>query len=412
MEKFVNRTDELNMIDGAMFTLKNGRELLKTPIIEFYGVQGIGKTMLLRNVELLCTDKHELFSIWAEPQNAPTHFVHAREVLDTHRPVVMLLDALDAMTPEQLHTVESGLHSLIDNAYLFVVMASRSQQNFSTRSIARKLETRPLKPLGRESCTDYFDGFGSTIASPIRDAIFEWTGGYPLAMNVMTNAILDDHLDPLKEQDQKHLIQTLTEQVVNQKLLATVAPNERSRYEILLGLLSVPRRFNLVLMQDLIETYAPNYRLASRIAYMSLPGTITQAANVLNWEMSRSGYSIDAPVRNLFLLKFKIEQPERYIEIHRFLAQKNKSFAQQVTGSDRIRYLREFFYHLANCEGASHLPATLQQQIEQIAQEETPDDFMQFYEELKQDEELRTLLGQDFDRLLARIFQDVLGKGQ
>src|SRR5207249_3067911 len=88
-------------------------------------------------------------------------------------------------------------------------------------------------------------------------------------------------------------------------------------------------------------------------------------------------------------------------DIHTFLAEKNKQFAQEVSGLDHIRYLREFFYHLASSGGEAKVRESLTQQIEQLAnvqEEQNPlqsyEGLFQFYEEFQQDQELKEVLGQ------------------
>ncbi len=54
---FVNREKELRQISEAVETLQDEQRLLRTPIIEFSGVQGIGKTTLLDQVKVICDNK-------------------------------------------------------------------------------------------------------------------------------------------------------------------------------------------------------------------------------------------------------------------------------------------------------------------------------------------------------------------
>ncbi len=164
-------------------------------------------------------------------------------------------------------------------------------------------------------------------------------------------------------------------EVVEEKLLVSASSSdERARLQTLLALLSVPRRFNLTLTQDLIEKFAPEYKLGRSLAYITLPKTINEVTSVLSWNLEWAGYCIDAPVRHLFLLQYKVEHPQELIEIHTFLAQKNEQFAQEVSGSDHIRYLREFFYHLACCESEAKVRESLAQQIERLAQVQTQEE--------------------------------------
>jgi hypothetical protein len=401
---FVNREKELRQVNEAVETLQDEQRLLRTPIIEFSGVQGIGKTTLLQQIKAMCDDK-SLSCIMESAEQWISQDFERVESLVGKRPIAIILDSLDTVGNEQFQTLETRLSKLIGNSRLFVVLASRNVQRFErTRSIARKLTIYSLEPLKREYCFSYLSNFAHIIPSDAYDIIFDWTRGYPLAMTAMTEAIREKGLNPAQAQDQKKLIRILMEKVIVKNLLANVtSAEEQTRFQILLALLSIPRRFNLILMQDLIGQYTPQYKLESSLAYITLPPDINKVTSVLNWSLEHAGYCIDAPVRNLFLLQYKIEQPQQYIEIHKFLAEKNKSFVREVTGSDRIRYLREFFYHLAYSEESAQVQRILAQQVEQLAQAQQRDEhdllqsfenFLQFYEEFRQDEELKEALGQ------------------
>src|SRR5262249_42242867 len=145
-----------------------------------------------------------------------------------------------------------------------------------------------------------------------RKYILDWTRGYPLAMEVMTTAITEHKLDPAQPEDQKTLVDFIVERVLDQRVFAKLAPPERSRYKEALTILSVPRRFNLAIMQELIERFAPDLKRGSSLAYMKLPRSIKNDTDVLTWNMFRGGYTIDMPVRTIFLLKIRFEQTDRY----------------------------------------------------------------------------------------------------
>jgi hypothetical protein len=419
-EIFVNREEELGLIKTAVSTLRN-RQLLQTPIIEFYGVQGIGKTMLLKHIEMQCSEQHLscVATDLTQGEEAITRSVgDARTLLDMHQPVVMILDSLDATSPAILQGIEAELRDLIENSFLFVVLASRNEQRFiRTRSLARKLVTRSLQPIGPKWCAQYLKEVEPTIGQDVRDMIFEWTGGYPLAMNVMTDAIIKKQLHPNQEQDQKLLMSIISEKVINQKLFSSVSAPDLNRYQTLFSILSVPRRFNLALMQDLVEAFASPYSLASSIAYISFPGSIAKAVSALSWDLARSGYCIEAPVRRLFLRKLRIEQPQLYQDVHRFLANKNRDFIQEVAGADRLHYLREYFYHLAHCEPEEVVQQIIMEQIELLmergAEQEHvyfAENLVRFHEEFQQDEDLQEALSaKGTDLILSLFLKSFLG---
>jgi len=243
---------------------------------------------------------------------------------------------------------------------------------------------------------------------------------------VMTEAVLNEDLDLQNSAHQQSLIQRIMNEVMNNNLLKGVeSEEEQTRLRTLLALFSLPRRFNLILMQDLVERFAPQYALKSSLAYMTLPAEINKVTSVLNWSLEHAGYYIATPVRNLFLLQYRIEQPHVYRAIHAFLAEKNDAFAHQVSGSDHIRYMREYFYHLSYAEENSHavsptppeeysqLQGQLTRYIEQLAQHglmQSIENSLQFYEEFKQDEELQQALDKRYTSFaLSLILKNFIG---
>jgi len=427
MEPFVNRKNELQLIDVSFDALLGKKRLLPTPIIEVQGVRGIGKTSLLRQVEQRCHDM-QLPHIWVDVGQSPSNVtyeiisqvkkytqedevvlgqspVHATKILLKRGPVVMIFDSVDTADEEQLGMIETLLRDLIGDEKLFVVLASKKALSFQQeRSVARKLTTLSLRPLDRENCEFYLNHLGSPIEPEIRNLIFEWTRGYPLAMHVMAQAI-NSGLDPRTQQGQKDILSLLTDQVINQNVLGKIKPQERVRYFSALQLFSVPRRFNLVIMQDLIETFTPELKRESSLAYFSLPKEINEATDVLNWSMLRAGFCVDDTVRNLFLLLLRVEHPQRYFAIHNFLADTNQRLAKEFLGSDRVRYIREYLYHTASNTSSTNLPNLpnlLTQSIQMILQE-PPETFLQFLEEFLRDEELKEALGDQLVNIQSMI---------
>lgn len=437
MESFVDRETALKYIDDAFETLQDKKRLLRTPIIDFYGIGGIGKTSLLKKVQQRCQDE-QLRCIWVDVSqgisnishegirqvqqysiplpsedsntHSLSHFISAIKILLKQGPVVLLFDSIDTSDKEQLSWLEILLRDLSDDTNLFVVLTSKRALSFENdRSLARKLTLFPLRPFDRPGCEAYLNTTGSQIETEIRDSIFLWTRGYPLALNVMVQAVTSG-LDPRKDQDQKEIIAHLIDQVLNQSVLARVDLKERDWYQTILSLLSIPRYFNLVVMEDLIKEFTPQLALENNLEYFGLPRAINQTTEVLDWSATGIGFSVDAPVRAILSLKLKIEQPQMYHAVHCFLAQMNKKWVIEVSGVDRIRYLREYLYHTACSEDATTLPQLFANLLEQIA-EKSSKLLQQFVSELSQDEELREILGENFEVLSSLITSKYLPEG-
>ncbi|TMC20828.1 MAG: ATP-binding protein [Chloroflexi bacterium] len=410
MQHFVNREAELKLIDQATEALLDKQRLLRTPIVEFYGVEGIGKTTLLQAIEKQCQLKH-VECLRTDPREPLLDqcFSDAK-VLAKKKPVVVILDALDTANQQQLRNIETGLKSLIEESKLFVVLASRKMKRFdNTRAIAYKLTFFPLQPLTRESCDRYFASKG--LADPKqRNLIFDWTHGYPLAMHVMIEALQHQPLDPQQEHDQKQLMAIIGEEVIDKKLLARVLATDLPWYHKMLTLLSVPRRFNLIMMQDLIERFAREYKLDSSLEYINLPNRINQPGEVISWHIAHSGYSIDEPIRHVFLKKLQIEDMQKYKEVHKFLADLNEHYAKQVTGADRILYLQELFYHQAQSRRES-FPTIFEQDMRQIIEEVPGEEVIILLDQLLQDEEIKVWLGQEYERIAEQLRGTLAQKG-
>jgi hypothetical protein len=428
MENFVNRDYELKHIDEAIDALQDKNSLLRTPIIELYGVGGIGKSSLLTEVEQRCTSRR-LPCIRVNINKQVVNFSQqiikqARQYSDSlpssdphqdhsalivtrslmqHSPVVLLLDAVDSASTDVLTDIELLLRDLIEDEKLFVVLTSKKMLPFqSQRSIARKLTMFQLQSLDRASCEEYATTAVHINEPAIRNLIFEWTRGYPAAMNVMVQAINED-IDPRQEEGKRTIFSRFLEQVIYQEILSEVSEEKRDRYRSALQLLSVPRRFNLVIMQDLIEHFAPGLRRESSLAYFGLPREINETTDVLNWNLIRAGFAVDTPVRNLMLLLLQFEQPEYYFQVHHALYENNLELSNKVTGTDRIRYLRECLYHIASETNATDQRERLQAVMARIEQE-PPETFQQFYEEFSQDDELKEALGSYLPFIHTRIY--------
>ncbi len=423
MIRFINREAEMTLIDDAFKALHNyEEELLRTPIVNFYGVEGIGKTAILRHVERKCQEqglrsilietikdaqvlsnglfqqakRYNVSLSFAEEEDDPSQqSIEATKALLSQGTVVLLLDAVDTTNEELVAQIAETLHGVIDDDNkLFVVLTSRKCLLFENdRLISRRLTSLQLKPFDQKGCQDYLDSIGVPLDKEVRDSIYDWTRGYPLAMEVMTTAIIEQHLDPSREGDQKELVELIAERVIDQGILANLQTSRLETYKTALLLLCVPRRFNLAIMQELIENFEPDLKRQSGLSYMSLPRTLNQNTDVLSWNMLKAGYSLDASVRNVFILKNRIENYERFLAIHRFLAGLNKRLADGVPGSDRIRYLREYLYHSAITSDPQGIEQIVRQ-IVQLVSEEPAAMFEQFYEEFRQDEELKDALGE------------------
>src|SRR5947209_8110137 len=141
MDSFINRGPELRLIKDAFGDLLAKDTFLRTPIIDFYGAEGIGKTSILKKVVQTC-DENKIRHIWVDAsKNIPGVFNEIinqaeqyegviskqnesnmldQSVVVTQRllregPLVMLLDAVDTTNEANLKPIEEMLSDLIMN---------------------------------------------------------------------------------------------------------------------------------------------------------------------------------------------------------------------------------------------------------------------------------------------------------
>lgn len=441
---FVNRIPELTTIEDNFnkFYQQKEQKTSYTPIIDFYGVRGIGKTSLLQKFSqrLVETDTrfieaefHPDLTTFAqriltqaekyipspvreqEPEDLYAQSIQQIQALLQQGPLVLLVDAIDTNDRQQIDLLGSMLSKLVGYKTLFVLLTSRHQLLFENeRNVRNKLKTYSVEPFNQEHSYAYLKQLDSALSEEQCQIIFDWTRGYPLAMNTFVE-IMHEGLDITDEEGQKQIAQRIADQIFMQELLPTMQPKEREWYQNILYLLAIPRAFNLLLLQELIERFLPEYKQASSLAYLVLPRKIIQATGVIRWDIAQSGFAMDEPIRYILQLNLKINQPERYMALHDFLAQYCKEKAAEGDNYEQTRYLREYLYHRA-CSGTpQRLPGLLTSTaLNIIEQTQNRDDLLiKFLEEFLQDQELQYVLNPYsaiitniiYKRLAEKIYQ-------
>jgi hypothetical protein len=410
-----NRDNEMAMVQEALDDLTGEERLIQTPIVNFCGIPGIGKTTVLLEVIRLCQTKNiPCITTLKNVEDESLGKIYSKDSLEaireaidaqeSHRdPFVVVIDDTDDADRRQMKRLEQLLSFMIEYQNLFIVLASRRKISFEhQKKIMRNMEVRPLPPLNWASSRQLLDTIAPTASEEQKELIYRWTLGYPLAMEEMV-AALASGLDSSSEQGRRELMQRVVDRVIVRGLLADV--EEQERFHALLRLLAFPRRFNLVLMRSLIERFEERYRFSSILAYMTVPRDLTETTGVLDWNLAKAGFIIEEPVRTILLLEARIGDEARFREINAFLAEKNWEYALEVWGEDRILYLLEFLYH--RFLSVEHPETLLQPSVEQIMEqaELSTELLVSFRSVLAEDGELLETLGTSAPMLLNLVYE-------
>jgi hypothetical protein len=405
-EGCVNRQQELAQLEDALQLLRQDPAAAALPVIELCGLAGIGKTTLLRQVEQRA-QALGLPVLWRslpapEPAGAGAAILaqlqpELEACLHELGRAVLLLDDVDPNDRPLLQGLEQLLRPRGPASSLLLVLSAGHPLPWSwehAREPARQvLELGPLDPA---SSALLLERQAPALAPEARTLVLAWADGYPLALVVLADALRDGTLDPRQPADRARLLEQLTGRVLRQGVLGPLPPAERPAAETLLRLLAVPRRFTAMLLQDLIEQFAPALTQAHPLAYFLWPQRLSARTSTLRWQPDRAGYVVVEPVCHLLQVLWREQDPARWQDLQRWLAAFWFQRARQGRESERVGALLE--WSLQRLQLAA--PAARAQESQVLLTElaawpwRDPGERQQALAALGQDQELLTTLGE------------------
>jgi hypothetical protein len=435
MVPLINREKERKLITDAITALTSDDQLVETPIVNFFGLPGIGKSRLLDEIisvydpqalRWLKLDANEDIPVFsanvlqrigrylpgAEPPASLQASLALLETVLRVSPLVLLVDNIESTDEQQVSLLESILEKLILYNNIFIVLASQGELSFHRqRKIQRKLTPCALSLLDQAFSQQYFLAHLPEATEVQHAQFFTWTQGHPLAMEELLQA-LNEHNRLADEWVYPQMLQRLLDALVIRHLRERV-PEEQEWFETMLRLLAVPRRFNVIFIRLLVERFAPeSYRLSSSVEYVKLPQKIGQVTGVLQWKRELAGFALEEPVRTLLLFELKEQFAERYHALNLFLAELNWQYARETEHiGDRVQYEKEFVYHqLANApydERVAAATAALDQIFALAAGEQNQ--LIDFQHEFLTDRGLQEERGEDFAPLRRQLYERIAG---
>jgi hypothetical protein len=454
----INREDELNAMQEILYRLTTPGRLLPKPILEFNGIGGIGKTVLLRKfwqeskmregLRSAFIDFHEFF------ENQQTNLnklifdivqqIGIRNELSTHieatantpiitqdlssslieylrsalqspqkeTPLALIFDSVDEADKNTKEWLISLVDNTVDAGKILFAIASKISLGFSQKSsLEKKIYAFRLKEFNQEFTLRHIQGFLDLDTTENlqnwANAVFRLTQGHPLANEVVVSVANKRRYPPQTiSNNQYEFIKILDKEVVREKVFHGYDDEAVNKFRQILTYLSIPRMFNLVSMGKLIGEFAPEYAFKSSWHYSNYIRELQSETSFIRYSREKSAYVVDPILRSVFSLTLKNESPEKFILMHQFLVDMYTEWIQDAKGTDKTKFFIEKIYHQIPLGISSdylipQFKEFAEIVVQNIEEERQRDVKQQFIEEFRTDPDV----GEFFDELTKSNIQ-------
>ncbi len=426
-QPFADRDWELEAISYRLGILRSGGSVFQC-VINFYGIPGIGKTRLLKEVQrraqgiptaltdlAVFRDGHragpEILADQMSQLERQTHLSDAgfqqalqafrahpipddpydeaawyrfrqkaKEVADAFsvyvyryvqqpkQPVMLLFDNSEAAAGETLDWLEYEVFSpLVQTDRIMLVVAGLSPVRWKRFEVRRRVLLRKLNPPQ--------DGrlFEKPEASwaPVAPKIIQITFNYPPANDAIVAELERARITDQKSFDQHRpdLIRRLMTHVVEENLLAGVDNDIRLAWRIAAPL----RQFDVTTLRRVLPEFEPEFEGKGGNYYLLMLNRMVDTA-LVEWSAERKAYVLDQTLRQFLALDLETRDPDLARRIHKRAAELYRRWLEEVP-ENRSAYLVEWLYHHAQMqrlagqappEIAASLRRTLQPVLDQF----------------------------------------------
>lgn len=454
---FIDRKSELDTIRNKIQQAQT-EELIVEPVVNFWGVGGIGKTWLLRHLQ------HTYYLVEPAAEPRPTfalYYTFADDVTKVSVPTLaknlagqtlrqlsvspnlskedrsalaqvdntgnikilvntlrklshdfvplLLLDNTERIDPDNWIELEQELiEPLVSSNRVLVIIAGRRRaprwRRFEVRRRVMEPEETRIRPFDKGQVTKQIEQQGYQVPAGL---LFSYTAGNPLLVDVIAKNVgawtkgkgadetwLDQHQSDL-------LLPIL--QTYEEHLLENVPARLRQVLEAVSSLRSYrleALRFMLTSQKTKVEPRPDGY-------YLSLLRDLEQQTEVVWWSHDRRAYKTDGMVRQVMNRRLLLQDTAEYVQRHRQALQMYWNWAMDYPEASED-FIIEIWFHLASLYQADQDQSSLQAEAEQalrFAQESlSRDRLLVLQKQLeKGDPELIELLPEDLQGILKQL---------
>jgi hypothetical protein len=465
-DKFVGRKKQISLVEERINIMRYGSSVFQA-LISFHGVIGIGKTMLLRELEkrtrgmgfpcalidfakkvyafsplgkmvLLEDLAHSLTSSATYPwqpqpegepaedqvQSASQAFLEYVSGLtrDQGVPAVLLFDTLEQADADLLDWLEDKVISpLIRTDHVLVIVASRAPHRWKRFEVRRRAYQERLEPFDEETTKEQLPQKYNVLVPDV----VRLTYGHPFGNVQVLESVRQIERDvgrPFRSADfeeyQKRLVQELVDKLIDPVVMKDVSRDIRRACRVV----SLARQFDVNVLRRLLTRFVEEPFAGKSAAYfLSVVGTMVKTT-LVEWSSARRGYVLDQTIRRMLALNMELAARDRYKKINQELIALYEEWIERVP-ENRSGFIRERLYHegclqsargMSKAEIADRLCDLLKSYVDQYypmtERGEMPPGLTALQEELSTDEELMGFLPRDRETCLTDIIQEVVNR--
>jgi hypothetical protein len=401
-QPFADRDWELEAVFYRLGILRSGGSVFQC-VVNFYGIPGIGKTMLLEEIqhraqdvpaaltnlrtfrdghragpEILADQMHQLErqtqlsdagfqqtlrafrahpvpkdpydeAAWYEFRQGAKRVADAfssyvyRYAKQPRQPVMLLFDNTEAVIGETFDWLEYEVFSpLVQTDRILLVVVGRSPVRWKRFEVRRRVLLRKLNPPQDGKLVKEQAASWQKVAPNILQITFN----YPPANRFVAEELERMGLPPTMDEDvfrdhRSTLIRRLMTDVVEQNLLAEVDDEIRMAWRIAASL----RQFDVTTLRRVLPEFEPEFEGRGGNYYLLMLNRMVDTA-LVEWSAERKAYVLDDTVRQFLALDLETRDPDLVQRIHERAAELYRHWLEDVP-ENRSAYLVEWLYHEA-----------------------------------------------------------------
>lgn len=454
-ELFVNREQELEIVERAIHAARAGLHVA-APVINYWGVMGIGKTWILEHLRDRYQIKPDDYTIINEPyvlpvlnrQNPPkgdtvttipeitrTFSIQiqqqlkraaspdqAAQIKDTENsgdlknlaafllrisgrrfiPLILIDDSQDISTADWEKIEEDLIEPLVTSTRAIIVVAGRRQvprwRKFEVRRRLLQPEQSRVRPFNREGVQKQFESLGKPQAAEL---LYPFTAGTPYLVNSVAKELPAQQIPQRWLDEHRSTLFNILQQYENR--LRLEVPVELNK---MLEAVSFLRFYRVDALRSMLSSLDAKQGLYPDTYYLKALRELDQQTEVVWWDREQRAYITSETVRQVITRRIQLQQPGLYERRHLAAIDLYWKWANEYPWTSED-FLIEIIFHEASIytmnQNSKSFWKTIEEILNFIQLNLNTDHKLVMQKQLEGDQEIEDLLREEFFELKNKI---------